>query len=54
MICPMIRIQISTSKKPATGARYLKPRETKTSRTVPRETSVILARKISTGKTTQE
>jgi len=54
MICPMTRIQIRTSKKPAIGARYLKPLATRISRTVPTDTSVMRARKISPGRITQE
>jgi hypothetical protein len=45
-------IQIRTSKKPSTGANRLAPRVINIIRMVPMLTSVILARKISTGNTT--
>jgi hypothetical protein len=42
-------IQISTSKKPSTGATFLFPFETKMILMVPIDTSHILARKIRKG-----
>jgi len=53
IICPMTRIQISTSKKPASGAMYLKPLHTKINRTVSGLTSRTLAPKIRMGKMIQ-